>query len=219
MVGDEVVVGPKIEEGQEVTFAVVRSGEHVRLSEPLTVSVGTSVNGEIVLPKSVTFEAGESVVKFSATIRRDTSEEATEAVRVFVSASGLFQDNIDAWVRVIDGEPLTMDFNRDGEVNRVDSNMLCAAISAASTDAVYDLNGDGNVDKLDHETLRRSNDIPLGDVNWDGIFDSTDIVAAFAAGKFKSGQRATWSTGDWNWDGVFDVMDLEFALTDYFYRR
>ena len=54
----------------------------------------------------------------------------------------------------------------------------------------------------------------LGDTNDDGVFDSADLAAALAAGKFEQGKagRATWQEGDWNGDGVFDSRDLVLAF-------
>jgi len=49
---------------------------------------------------------------------------------------------------------------------------------------------------------------PAGDSNQDTVFDSTDLVAVFIAGKYETGQPATWAEGDWNGDGVFDSSDF-----------
>jgi hypothetical protein len=56
------------------------------------------------------------------------------------------------------------------------------------------------------------NPIILGDSNGDGQFDNLDIVHVLEAGKYKSGQQATFSEGDWNSDGVFDALDIISAL-------
>ncbi|MCA9167615.1 MAG: hypothetical protein KDB23_08100, partial [Planctomycetales bacterium] len=56
---------------------------------------------------------------------------------------------------------------------------------------------------------------PLGDVNFDGRFDSSDLVAVFQRGKFnahQSLQDATWADGDWDGDGDFDIEDLIAAV-------
>lgn len=59
--------------------------------------------------------------------------------------------------------------------------------------------------------------IPLGDVNGDGVFNSTDLLLAFASGKFETGEAASWSEGDWNFDGVFNSDDLvdAFSVSGY----
>ena len=51
-----------------------------------------------------------------------------------------------------------------------------------------------------------------GDANGDGLFDSTDLVMVFAAGKYDTGRPADWSQGDWNTDGLFDSGDLVLAF-------
>jgi hypothetical protein len=51
-----------------------------------------------------------------------------------------------------------------------------------------------------------------GDANEDRQFDQRDIVAVLQAGKYRTGQPATWSEGDWNGDGVFDQFDIVASL-------
>ena len=53
-----------------------------------------------------------------------------------------------------------------------------------------------------------------GDANGNGIFDSSDLVAVFAANEFEDGieGNSTWSTGDWNGDGEFDTRDLVYVF-------
>ena len=54
----------------------------------------------------------------------------------------------------------------------------------------------------------------VGDSNGDGIFDSSDLVAVFAAGKYEDGieDNATFDEGDWSQDGDFDTSDLVAAF-------
>ena len=51
-----------------------------------------------------------------------------------------------------------------------------------------------------------------GDANEDLVFNQLDIVQVLAAGKYLTGQGATWREGDWNEDGVFDQLDIVAAL-------
>ena len=51
-----------------------------------------------------------------------------------------------------------------------------------------------------------------GDVNCDGVFDSSDLVILMQHGKYESGEAADWITGDFTNDGAFDVTDLVFAV-------
>lgn len=51
-----------------------------------------------------------------------------------------------------------------------------------------------------------------GDANEDGRFDSADLVQVFVAGKYATGERATWREGDWTDDGYFNSSDLVSAF-------
>jgi hypothetical protein len=57
--------------------------------------------------------------------------------------------------------------------------------------------------------------ITLGDVNLDGRFDSSDLVAVFQRGKYgvrPAERQITWMDGDWDSDGDFDADDLAAAF-------
>ncbi len=71
--------------------------------------------------------------------------------------------------------------------------------------------------QADERLLRQSDglDHPLGDVNFDGRFDSSDLVAVFQRGKYKVSELtrdATWFDGDWDGDNDFDADDLIAAF-------
>jgi hypothetical protein len=53
-----------------------------------------------------------------------------------------------------------------------------------------------------------------GDSNADGIFNSSDLVLVFQAGKYEDGiaNNATFAEGDWNGDGDFTTADLVLAF-------
>jgi hypothetical protein len=53
-----------------------------------------------------------------------------------------------------------------------------------------------------------------GDVNGDLVFDSSDLVAVFAAGQYEDEQpdNSTFETGDWNGDGDFTSADFVLAF-------
>ena len=51
--------------------------------------------------------------------------------------------------------------------------------------------------------------MPISTANCSG-----DFVAVFTAGKFETGEAATWAEGDWNGDGVFGSGDFVAAFTD-----
>lgn len=56
-------------------------------------------------------------------------------------------------------------------------------------------------------------DAKAGDANADGVFDSSDLLQVFVAGKYDTNLVADWSQGDWNNDGLFTSSDLVAALT------
>ena len=59
-----------------------------------------------------------------------------------------------------------------------------------------------------------SAEIQPGDVNGDGVFDSSDLVKVFQAGKYEDGidNNATFEEGDWNNNGDFETSDLVFVF-------
>ena len=81
-----------------------------------------------------------------------------------------------------------------------------------------DLDGDGDLDVV--TVAYRTGGIswhenrPLGDVNDDGVFDSSDLVALFQAGEYEDdlAGNSTFEEGDWNGDGDADSADLVFAF-------
>ena len=54
----------------------------------------------------------------------------------------------------------------------------------------------------------------VGDVNGDGIFNSSDLVAVFQAGHYEDGihDNSSHTEGDWNRDREFDSSDLVLAF-------
>lgn len=63
----------------------------------------------------------------------------------------------------------------------------------------------------DHVRVRTSK---VGDVDFDDLFDSHDLIQVFQEGKYESGveRDAVWTQGDWNGDRQFDSSDLVFAF-------
>lgn len=57
-----------------------------------------------------------------------------------------------------------------------------------------------------------------GDSNRDGAFDSGDLVTAFTAGKYGTGEVAYWEDGDWNANMVFESRDFVTAFQTGLYE-
>ena len=111
--------------------------------------------------------------------------------------------------------PGDADFNDDGVVDAIDIDLLCAAIAVDPPNLRFDLTGDGSVNSQDHQQMIFGTlGTTYGDSNLDGIFDSSDLVAIFARGKYEDGisQNAGWADGDWNCDSEFDTNDLVLAF-------
>ena len=111
---------------------------------------------------------------------------------------------------------LVGDFNNNQELDVGDLDLLAAAIAGGENPAEYDLNGDGIVD-ADGDQIYWLHDLKstwVGDVDLDGLFDSTDFVAVFVEGKYETGEAAGWAEGDWNADLVFSSGDFVAAFID-----
>ena len=111
------------------------------------------------------------------------------------------------------------DVTGDGVVNLDDIDAVCGG--RRSGDVQFDLNADGIVDQAD--TLMLVNDVlgtSIGDVNLDGVFDSSDFVLVFKGGEFEdsAADNSHWGTGDWDCDGEFGSDDLLFALQEGDYQ-
>ena len=114
------------------------------------------------------------------------------------------------------GPALPGDYNNDGVVNVADVDLQAAAIASATPDlGVYDENSDGVVDFADRQILISGHiGTWMGDADLNGEFGSSDLVTVFTAGKYETGNAASWAEGDWNGDGAFGSGDLVTAFTD-----
>ena len=54
--------------------------------------------------------------------------------------------------------------------------------------------------------------LQVGDANQNGSFDQADVIQVLHAGKYLTGEPATFAEGDWNGDGVFSPLDIVAAL-------
>ncbi len=103
------------------------------------------------------------------------------------------------------------DFNGNGSLDAADLDLQANAIGG--TNFTFDLNGDRKIDVADRRVW--VNDLKktyMGDSNLDGVFNSSDLVGVFAAGKFESNTLALWTEGDWDGDKKFSSSDFVEAF-------
>ena len=92
------------------------------------------------------------------------------------------------------------DFDGDGVLGPADIDLLSTAVRDGGDVGVYDLDGNGTLDADDRvfwvESLAKT---WFGDANFDGEFNSSDLVATFTVGEYEDGvdDNSTWSEGDW----------------------
>lgn len=111
---------------------------------------------------------------------------------------------------------VTGDFDNDGALTAADIELLSAQVRAGSNPAAYDLNGDNSVNDVDRTVW--INDLKktyIGDSNFDGVFDSGDLVAVFQVGEYEDATagNSTYAEGDWSGDGDFDSGDFVVAFS------
>lgn len=115
---------------------------------------------------------------------------------------------------VITTRDLRGDFNRDGVVDIADIDVMQLG------EPQFDLTEDGQANQVDLSLLVSTLiGTWFGDSNGDGQFESGDLVAVFARGKFETGHTALWPDGDWNQDGVFNTQDFVKAFSDGGFER
>lgn len=86
--------------------------------------------------------------------------------------------------------------------------------SYITADYAFVATATSNLIVYEHPTLELDYSTSVvGDSNFDGTFDSADLVQVLQLGKYESGlQDATWSSGDWNGDGYFNSSDFVTAF-------
>ena len=112
--------------------------------------------------------------------------------------------------------PIVWYENQNGEGDFGERQLIRTLDGFTSSVAVHDINGDGNLDLIaaSKTGLRWFEQRLPGDSNGDGIFNSSDLITAFAANEYEDqfNLNSTFQEGDWNGDGDFDSSDLVFVF-------
>lgn len=108
------------------------------------------------------------------------------------------------------------DFDGDGDMTVADIDLLSIGLRGGTTNLLFDVNFDGQVDLMDRQTwifdLKMTG---YGDANLDLRFDTTDFVVVFQAGQYEDDVtgNSNWQQGDWNGDGDFTSDDFVQAFS------
>ena len=148
----------------------------------------------------------------------------TETLTILTDENAAFGDLLAAGAKAFEftltgmvtaADFLLGDFDMDDDLDVADIDLLSAAVRDNSTDGLFDVNDDGNVDADDLQTwVTDLKGTYFGDANLDGEFNSGDMVAVFQAGEYEDGvaQNSTWAEGDWDGNGDFESSDLIVAF-------
>lgn len=107
------------------------------------------------------------------------------------------------------------DYNYDGVLGVADLDLIARETREGRRASIFDLNRDTLTTTADvrvwvHDLARTW----LGDANLNGQFSTDDLVDVFQAGKYETGDPASWASGDWNSDGLFNSGDLVLVLQE-----
>lgn len=136
------------------------------------------------------------------------------------------QGHHEGWLVRLDypflGSPIIGDFNDDKVVDGMDLAALGVSIQVNSDDLRFDLDDSGEVGISDINAMVETVlGTWIGDSNFDGQFNSRDLVTVFQSSQYEDSidGNSSWETGDWNLDGDFTTADLVFAFQDGGYER
>jgi hypothetical protein len=115
----------------------------------------------------------------------------------------------------LSGTDLKGDYNRNGSLDAADLDLQAGAIVSGANPASFDLNSDSQVNLADRlvwvNTLKKT---WIGDSDLNGVFNTSDFVTVFQAGKFEIASNATWGEGDWDGNQRFNSSDFVVAFQE-----
>ncbi|MFC1758591.1 hypothetical protein ACFL2H_07455 [Planctomycetota bacterium] len=143
---------------------------------------------------------------------RDSVALSADGRTIVGNAISLESFDSAAWILQL-GSPMDDPLDNQNTTRFVDR--ISAAIVGGVYNLLFDLDMDDDVDQQDRRKwVEEVKQTFFGDANLDGVFDSSDFVLVFQAGKYERDDESDtiWSSGDWNGDGKFDSSDLVLAF-------
>ena len=208
-------------QGENGTLNIELQGTESGDFDQLVVSGSVDLSGilEVNLLPGLEVDAGAT---FDFLLANNLSGEFNQ-IQIPVNANGqpvLELTSIANGLRLTSLEPLFVelldgDFNLDGNVDLDDLDVLTNQVNSASGDLDFDVNGDGALSFADRVFwLEEIANTFVGDSNFDGQFDSSDMIRAFQSGEYEDSipNNSTWQEGDWNGNGDFESGDLILAF-------
>lgn len=105
------------------------------------------------------------------------------------------------------------DLNQNGFLDIADIDLLTMETANGAYRRDWDFNEDWEINGLDIEIwIEDIFGTLYGDVDLDGLFNSSDLIAVLSKGKYGSDRHAVWSDGDFTGDGWVDSSDFIIAL-------
>ena len=149
--------------------------------------------------------------------------QAAGHVALVSAPGGLNSTSVFRFIHVADAHipDVVGDFDSTGIVSLDDLEVLDEQMGG-EFNSFYDLTGDGLLNELDRFAwVHVVANTYFGDANFDGEFNSADLVELFGFGEYEDNTvgNSTWATGDWNGDNESTTADLVLAFQDGGYER
>ena len=186
-----------------------------------TINVGTSRGGLVLYEGALIDITGGELILEGEQIQVEEYIENGWIVG-YGGAGEVIVDYGDDFTTVVATGGLKGDFNRNGELDSGDIDLLSAEVKSMTNDTAFDLNDDKLVNQVDRTVwVHELKKTWMGDADLSGEFNSGDFVVIFQAGEYEDNEQGNskWSTGDFNGDTEFDSGDFVAAFQDGGYER
>jgi hypothetical protein len=184
-------------EGIEFTFLAQTLPAGERIVVPKNVAAFTGRYGDTI--RLAAGSGGDADGAFSGRL-----SNGGETLTLVDSSGAIVQQFVydDAWYPITDGDGFSLELV---DASQADLGLWNQAASWVPSGPTGGTPGRGI-------TL-------LGDVNFDGVFNSTDLLLISQAGEYEDDipNNSTWVEGDWNRDGDFTTRDIVAAFMQGIY--